>query len=135
MIRSRNIDKFTVVKQETIKFPRVATIAASVAVTTIQERIVVPYRHRLVGAWAAAGTVDDDAENFAVYNTEGTPAAVIALKQIVTADTPVYQAATNRNTVRAAGYQYTLRAQTKASTGGLDNLDCYLLVEKLDTNE
>lgn len=135
-IKSRNIDKSSVVKQETIWFDPVASVGASAAVTNVIDHIGIPYRHKVVGAVGMAEELGTGgAHQFAVYNTEGTPAAVVSPTTISTANVGVVGGSILRNTEKAAGYHYTVRAVTPASTGSMTVLRVGIIIEKMDSGE
>lgn len=136
-IKARNLDKDSVVKQEVIWFDTLGSVGAGVALTTVQARLYVPFASRLVKVVsrcsAKAGGADPQVD---VYNTEGTPATVLAApRTLAAADTSYENAAAARATKYASGYAFTLRAQTNAGDGSITNLQAGIVVEKLDSSD
>lgn len=137
MIKARNLDQNSVAKQETLWFDNTVSLGAGVALTTIQQRIFLPYAAKLVKVIsrvsAKAGAADPQVD---VYNTEGSPASILAApRTLAAADTSYSNDVAVRSTKYASGYAFTSRAQTNAGDGSLGNLKVGIVVEKRDSND
>lgn len=114
-----------------VAFDPVASIADSVAITTIQATCYPSpgQKFRVRGAYAVASTVTG-ASTFDVYDTEGSAATILsAPKAMGAAGVMASGVVADESKVYAAGYGLTLRFTTAATTGALANARGFVEIE------
>lgn len=114
-----------------VAFDVVASVADSVAITTVQATCYPSpgQKFRVRGTQAVASTVTG-ASTFDVYDTEGSPATIMsAPKAMGAAGVMAAGVVADQTKVYAAGYGLTLRVTTAATTGALANLRGFVEIE------